>query len=567
MTSFIEFSKICKIIEQTSGSLDMTAHVADLFSKVTIEELPIVVHFIMGEVFPAWSDKIVGIGTGIILSALSKSSGLSVNSIETIIKQTGDLGETAFQIFSKMSKGQSTFSSFSDNKPQLSISDVFQRFMYIAQTNGKGAQISRIKHLQYLFNSASSEEIGYIVRLAIEDMRIGVGEGIVRDAIAKAFDVSTISVERAYMLTNDLGLVAVTAKDKGLEGLLQLNLEVGRPIKLMLAQVTPDIKTAVNELGIVAAEWKFDGARLQIHKKGNEVKLYSRRLENITNSLPDIVVAIRESVNADAIILDGEVVAIDEEGRPKPFQEILKRFRRKYDVESKAKNIPLLLNIFDIMYLDGKNLIDLSLTHRREALVACINNNEVVKVDKQLISSEIVSIEQMYLEALKAGHEGIMIKNPESIYSPGKRGKNWLKKKPVMETLDLVVIGAEWGYGRRTNFLGSYALACMEPETGKFLSVGKVATGISDEQLNELTDSFKDLIISESGTTVEIKPNIIFEIAFEEIQKSVNYNSGYALRFPRLIRKRDDKALNEVDSLSRIEEMYKTQRNKTQINE
>lgn len=562
MTSFREFANICSMIEQTSGSLDITSIVSDFFSKVTNYELPIITHFIRGTIFPEWSNKKIGVGNGLMLNALSQFSGLSIDLIERIVKETGDLGKTAVYIFNNMSKGQVTFSSFFDESCQLTISDVFDRLTYISHACGKGAQTVRIKNLQYLFNSASSEEIEYIVRLVIEDMRIGVGEGIVRDSIAHAFDVPVTYVERAYMLTNDLGIVALTAKEKGLDGLLQLDLKIDRPIKLMLAQVTPNIKSALSELNVAAVEWKFDGARLQIHKDGNVINLYSRRLENLTASLPDITLAVNQTVNAQTAILDGEAVAIDENGRPKPFQEILKRFRRKYDVENKIKHIPLVLNIFDIMYLNGKSLIDLPLIKRREALTNIVNNNKIVKVDKQLISSDIDEIENMYTQALKAGHEGIMIKNPNSIYSPGKRGKNWLKKKPVMETLDLVVIGAEWGYGRRTNYLGSYALACMDLKTGMYLSVGKVATGISDEQLAEFTNLFKDLIVGESGISVEINPHIIFEIAFEEIQKSINYNSGYALRFPRLVSIRYDKALDEVDTLTRIEDMYKTQRNK-----
>jgi DNA ligase-1 len=560
MTSFREFCRICKIIEETAGSLDMTGLVSELFSLVTSEELPIVTHFVMGEVFPAWTDEEVGLGTGILINALSRSSGLSIKEIEDIVRETGDIGKTTVKALGKVSKGQVTFSSFLDSPAELSIMEVFERFRDIAHATGKGSQTSKIKHLQYLFNSASVEEVSYIARLAIEDMRIGVGEGIVRDAIAKAFNVPVASVERGYMLTNDMGLVAVTAKEGGNEALLNLGLQVGRPIKLMLAQVTPDIETAIRELGVVAAEWKFDGARVQIHKKGDTVTLYSRRLENITGSLPDIVSAVKTAVKADSAILDGEAVAIDEDGRPKPFQEILKRFRRKYDVQNKVRHIPLTLNLFDIMYLNGDSLIELPLQKRREFLVSSIGDSDLVHVDNQLITSDISQINCMYEQALQAGHEGIMIKNPGSPYSPGKRGKNWLKKKPVMETLDLVVIGAEWGYGRRTSFLGSFALACHDPETGRFLSVGKVATGISDEQLAELTELFREHIISESGTSVEIRPHILFEVAFEEIQKSTNYGSGYALRFPRLVRVRDDKSLEEADTLERLEDMYRTQR-------
>ena len=560
MTSFKEFARACKVIEGTPGSLDMTALVAELLENVTPEELPVVTHFVMGEIFPAWSSEEIGVGAGILYSALAKSAGLSVNDIKELVRETGDIGETAVKALKKVSTGQATFSSFLEDNSDLSILEVFERFRAISRTSGKGSQTSKMKNLQYLFNSASSEEVGYIARISVEELRIGVGEGIVRDAISKAFDVPSEEIERAFMLTNDLGLVAVTAREGGRDAVLSLGLELNRPIRMMLAQVTPDFEVALSELGTAAVEWKFDGARVQIHKEGDNITLFSRRLENITESLPDIVEAVRENIDAESAILDGEAVAIDENGRPRAFQDILKRFRRKYDVQSTAREIPLILNLFDIMYLNGEELLDLPLVQRRAKLEGCVRSGDKIKVDTQFVTDDLDRIMEIYNDALKAGHEGVMIKNPESPYSPGKRGKNWLKKKPVMETLDLVVIGAEWGYGRRTSFLGSYALACHDPDTGRFLPVGRVATGFSDEQLAELTELFSDLIVTESGTEVEIKPEVIFEVAFEEIQKSVNYESGYALRFPRLVNVRSDKSIEDVETIGRLEEMYLVQR-------
>jgi DNA ligase-1 len=560
MTSFKEFARACKVIEGTLGSLDMTALVAELLVKVTPEELPVVTHFVMGEIFPAWSSEEIGVGAGILYSALAKSAGLSVADIKEIVRETGDIGETAVKALKKVSSGQATFSSFMEDSSDLSILEVYERFRAISKTSGKGSQTSKMKNLQYLFNSASSEEVGYIARISVEELRIGVGEGIARDAISKAFDVPSDEIERAFMLTNDLGLVAVTAREGGRDAVQSLGLELNRPIRMMLAQVTPDFDIALSDLGTAAVEWKFDGARVQIHKEGDNITLFSRRLENITDSLPDIVEAVRENIDAESAILDGEAVAIDENGRPRAFQDILKRFRRKYDVQSTAREIPLILNLFDIMYLNGEELLDLPLVERRAKLEGCVRSGDKIRVDTQYITDDLDKIMEIYNEALKAGHEGVMIKNPQSPYSPGKRGKNWLKKKPVMETLDLVVIGAEWGYGRRTSFLGSYALACHDPDTGRFLPVGRVATGFSDEQLAELTDMFSDLIVTEAGTEVEIKPEVIFEVAFEEIQKSVNYDSGYALRFPRLVNVRSDKSIEDVETIGRLEEMYLVQR-------
>lgn len=564
MTSFREFSETCQAIEKISSTIDTTNRVADFLKKVDVEELPIATHFIMSEVFPAWSGEQLGIGTSLLYAALSRASGMSVKSIESLLRTTGDIGDTALLILKEKRKNQVTFSSFFEEQPELSITEVYNRFKIASEASGKGSQDIKIKNLQFLFNSSTPREAKYISRLALEELRIGVGEGVVRDAIAKAFSVPVDVVEHAFMVTNDLGIVAATAKEGGIEALKRLGVEINRPIKMMLSQISPDIVADIREMGEAAIEWKFDGARIQIHKAGNSVMLFSRKLENVTNSLPDLVEIIRKHVKAESAILDGEAVAVDENGKPRAFQEILKRFRRKYNVEEKALGIPIQLNLFDIMYLNGKTLIDLPLIERRKALESCVESStedsKSICVSKQVITGDLKLIEQIYKEALKAGHEGLMVKNPHSVYSPGKRGKNWIKKKPLMETLDLVVVGAEWGFGRRANLIGSYTVACYDPETDRFLQVGKVGTGLTDDQLKELTEMLSDLMEGvEAGGVFAVRPKIVLEIAFEEIQKSPNYNSGFALRFPRFIRIRDDKDPEEADTIQRIEKVYSQQ--------
>ncbi|HWQ49787.1 MAG TPA: ATP-dependent DNA ligase [Methanosarcina sp.] len=564
MTSFREFAETCQAIEKISSTIDTTNRVADLLKKVDVKELPIATHFIMSEVFPAWSGEQLGIGTSLLYVSLSRASGMSVKSIESLIRTTGDIGDTALLILKEKRKNQVTFSSFFEEQPELSITEVYNRFKVASEASGKGSQDIKIKNLQFLFNSSTPREAKYISRLALEELRIGVGEGVVRDAIAKAFSVPTDVVEHAFMVTNDLGIVAATAKEGGVEALEHLGIEINRPIKMMLSQISPDIVADIKEMKEAAIEWKFDGARVQVHKAGDSVTLFSRKLENVTNSLPDLVEIIRKHVKAESAILDGEAVAVDENGKPRAFQEILKRFRRKYDVEEKALGIPIQLNLFDIMYLNGKTLIDLSLIERRKALESCVESSvedsKSICVDKQIITGDLELIEKIYKEALEAGHEGVMVKNPNSFYSPGKRGKNWLKKKPLMETLDLVVVGAEWGFGRRANLIGSYTVACYDPETLRYLQVGKVGTGLTDDQLKELTEMLSGLMEGgEAGGVFAIRPKIVLEIAFEEIQKSPNYDSGFALRFPRFIRIRDDKDPEEADTIQRIGKVYSQQ--------
>ncbi|CAG0975909.1 MAG: ATP-dependent DNA ligase [Candidatus Methanoperedens sp.] len=549
MTFFEDFAKVCSTIEHISGSLEITTNVSNFLKEVSDEELPIVTRFIMGHVFPVWSNKELGIGPNLLYSAISRTSSLPVKRIEELIKETGDVG---LALEKAILSGKTHLSFFSIDE-QLSIKEVYLRFEKISELSGKGSQDAKIKNLQYLFSLARPTEIVYLSRLSIEELRIGVGEGLVRNAIAEAFDVPSELVERGILLTNDPGLVAITAKKEGRSGLLKLGVMINRPLRMMLAQIGPGINETVKEMGLVAVEWKFDGARVQIHKNENDITIYSRKLEDVTSSLPDLAKSIRSNVSAKSVILDGEAVAIGKDNRPKPFQEILRRFRRKYDISTTAIEIPLYLNLFDILYLNGESLIDIPLTGRREKLEEVCDKSIVAK---QTITDDTAVIERIYKEALAAGHEGVMLKNPGSSYSPGKRGKNWLKLKPIMETLDLVVIGGEWGEGRRTKFIGSYLLACHDPDTERFLPIGRVATGITDEQLEELTKLFKDLIILENGIHMDFEPKIVFEVAFEEIQKSPNYGSGYALRFPRLVNVRSDKSIEEADSIERIEQLY-----------
>ncbi|MEA1905891.1 MAG: ATP-dependent DNA ligase, partial [Euryarchaeota archaeon] len=575
MTTFKEFADVCEEIEGISSSLEITAVVSSLLQRIggssdPDAELSIVSRFVMGNVFPDWSAVELGVGPSLLYESISRTAGVPVKQIKQLIRETGDVGEAARVALEKGVAGsrgaratQTTFLDFTDGGADrddgesggeggrsgngadghLTIVEVFERMLSIAQASGKGSQQIKIKNLQYLFGTASPTESRYIARIVLEELRIGVGEGLVRNAIAQAFKEDAGAVERAYMLINDLGEVAVTASHHDLE---QVSIRIGRPIKPMLAQ----IGSFDDITGLYAAEWKFDGARVQIHKNGDNVRIFSRRLEDVTKSLPDVVNIIKSQVTANQVILDGEVVATGHAGKPLAFQEIMRRFRRKYKVSAMAEKVPLHLNLFDIMHLNGEALIDEPLHTRRKQLesVARPHGDAVrISVAEQVVTNDPGVAHTVYQAALDAGHEGIMLKNPDSTYSPGKRGKNWLKIKPIMETLDLVVVGADWGEGRRANLIGSYMLACYDPDTAEFLEIGRVGTGITDEQLTELTELFSQYIISEDGGTIELQPAIVFEIAYEEIQKSPHYASGYALRFPRLVRVRFDKTPEDAD--------------------
>ena len=386
-------------------------------------------------------------------------------------------------------------------------------------------------------------------------MRLGVGEGIVRDAIAKAFGIDSETVERAFMVTNDYGKVAVSAKNGGRDALLTMKITPHIPVKMMLAQVAESVEEAVRDIKHLGVEWKFDGTRVQVHYASGKVTIYSRRLENVTNALPEIVQEIKSNVK-EGVILDGEIIAV-KDGKPMPFQHVLRRFRRKHGISAMVEKIPLMVYFYDIIY-DGEEIIDLPLEKRRERLINAVRESEMLRVAEQKITRDPDEIRRTFDEAINAGHEGVMLKNLDSRYIPGKRGKNWLKLKATMETLDLVVVGGEWGEGKRSNLISSFELACLD-EYGNMLRVGKVATGFTDEDLEELTELFKPEIEVQEGKKVVFHPKYVFEVAYQEIQKSPKYESGYALRFPRFIRLRDDKSVEEADTIERVARLYEMQ--------
>lgn len=547
---FREFAEFCEVIEKISSTLELTARISDFIKKIgDDDDLYNVVLFIMGKIYPPWEERELGVGIGLLYEALENISGLRKEKIEDLVRELGDLG----LVSEKLIAGRSLLTLETE---ELTIRRVREIFDEISSLTGEGSRKRKILLLTGLYGVASPKEAKYLTRLIMNEMRLGVGEGIVRDAIAKAFEVNEELVERAYMVTNDLGKVAVIAKNRGREGLEGIKIELHTPVRMMLAQVAESFDEVIAEMGSVAVEWKFDGSRVQIHYGNGELRIYSRRLENVTNALPEIVEEIKKTVR-EGVILDGEVIAV-KDGKPMPFQHVLRRFRRKHGVSRMVEKIPLQFHAFDILYMDGE-IIDKPLVERRKILESVISESERVKIAKQVITAEREEIERIFSEAINAGHEGVMLKNPNSPYVPGKRGKNWLKLKSVMETLDLVVVGGEWGEGKRSHLISSYELACVDEITGKLLKVGKVATGFTDEDLEELTEMFKQTIVLHEGKRVEFLPKYIFEVAYQEIQKSPKYESGYALRFPRFIRLREDKDLSEADSIGRVEELYQKQ--------
>ena len=377
------------------------------------------------------------------------------------------------------------------------------------------------------------------------------------------YGVDVKKLQSAYDLSTDLAAVAKIAKLKGNKGLEKSAVIIGHPIKVMLFQRAEDVAHAFKIVGKPAAfEYKYDGFRLQVHNDGKNIKLFTRRLDEVTRQFPDIVSMIRRGIKAKKYILDCEIMGYDSKSkRWKPFQDISQRIKRKYDIDELIKKIPVKVVAFDIMLLDGELLLDKPFKSRRTALKKIIKGNVILA--KEIITDDVKKAENFYRAALSKGAEGVMAKKLDGVYKPGSRVGYGIKIKPVMETLDLAIVGAEWGTGKRARWLSSFILACRKGD--KFVEIGKMGTGIKEKEgsgvsFGKLTTLLKPLIISENHRVVKIRPEVIIEVAYEEIQKSTNYKSGYALRFPRLVRLRETLSLSDVDSVSRVKNLFSGQR-------
>ncbi|NYT04476.1 MAG: ATP-dependent DNA ligase [Candidatus Methanofastidiosa archaeon] len=544
-----ELVEVYEKLTSTSSKLEKRDILSDFFLVVPDDVLPFVTGLLAGYVFPKWTEKELGIGPKLLLKVISKITGIEEEKIEEYVYSSGDFGEGIEKAIEQ--KKQQTF--FDIKIDVIYLMDLFEK---VSAYGGKGSQDKKIKYLSELFSAASPVEARYLSRTILEQMRTGAAEGIILDAISKFSEIPRKDVEKAYLLTNDLGLIALYSK-KGIDELSKLTVTVGRPLKPMLAQIAGSIESALKDIEEPEMEVKYDGARIQVHKSGGKIKIFSRRLENITEALPEVLSELEINLLPEIIICEGEVVAY-KDGKIAPFQYVLRRLRRKYQISEISEKIPLKLFLFDCLLIENKSLIDSPLKERRNILISSIKESEIVKMAENKISKDPSEIKEFYNKSIAEGHEGIMIKDYLSQYQPGARGKKWLKIKRTLETLDLVIIGAEWGEGRRKKWLSSLLLGIRDDE-GKFLPIGKVATGLSDDLFTEITEQLTPLIIEEKGKTVTLVPKIVVEVLYDEIQHSPKYESGFALRFPRVLRIRDDKDAYDSDNLSRVYEIYESQ--------
>ncbi|HEX6896084.1 MAG TPA: ATP-dependent DNA ligase [Bryobacteraceae bacterium] len=431
----------------------------------------------------------------------------------------------------------------------LQLPDVDQAFEQVSTTSGSGSQRRRLELLQSLFTQATEPEQRFLIALLAGELRQGALEAVMVDAIAKASRVSAENVRRAVMLAGSVAPVARAALEQGEAGLKPYDIQLFRPIQPMLAQPAEDIGEALGELGEAALEFKMDGARVQAHKSGDDVVIYSRALNDVSAAIPEVVEQVR-ALPARDLILDGEVLSLQPDGRPQPFQVTMRRFGRKLDVDRLRGELPMTPLWFDLLYLNGGSMLDEPQRRRFDALAGVAGDSLM----PHTVTADAARAREFLEQALQQGHEGVMAKATDALYAAGSRGQSWIKVKQP-RTLDLVILAAEWGHGRRKGWLSNLHLGARDTGKGGFAMLGKTFKGLTDEMLDWQTRELLNLEIARDAYTVFVEPKLVAEIAFNEIQVSPRYPSGLALRFARVRRYRNDKAAADADTFETVQKL------------
>jgi ATP-dependent DNA ligase I len=436
--------------------------------------------------------------------------------------------------------------------PTLTVAEVDAAFERIGRLAGPGSQAGRRRLLAELLSRATADEQRFLVGLLSGELRQGALEGVMVEAVARAAGVAAAEVRRALMLRGGLGPVAEAALAAGVAGLRAFHLEVGRPLQPMLASTAPSIEAAMERVGEAAVEWKLDGVRVQVHKDGDEVRVFTRTLDDITARVPEVVETVL-ALPAPSAVLDGELIALRPDGRPQPFQVTAGRLGSKLDVERQRLAVPLTLYLFDALHVDGEDLIDRAGVERHALLQAMAP--EALRVPRT-VTGDPLAAAGFLGDALARGHEGVLVKSLAAPYEAGRRGTGWLKVKPV-HTLDLVVLAVEWGHGRRKGWLSNLHLGARDPETGGFVMLGKTFKGLTDKLLAWQTKRLLELAVGPTDQwVVRVRPELVVEVAFDGVQASPRYPGGVALRFARVVRYRDDKRPEEADTIDSVRVLH-----------
>ncbi len=513
MSSFVGLVAVSQRVGETTARLAKVRELAGCLRAVEPSEIDIAVHYLSGEI----PQGRFGIG----YSALRKASEAS---------------------------GAADAATLTIDEVDRSIAD-------LAALRGAGSAARRAQALQALFGRATRDEQEFLIRLLVGELRQGALEGVMLDAIAAAAEIPVDQIRRAAMYAKNLGAVARAALTEGATSLAQFQLQPLSPIAPMLAQTAADVGEALAQFGgEVAFEWKMDGARIQLHKSGDQVRIYTRSSNAVTAAVPEIVETV-QALPAREMILDGEAIAFTADGRPRPFQVTMRRFGRKLDVEKLRAELPMQAFFFDCLHFEGDSLTGRPARERFDALARAVPAALIIP---RLVTASAPAAQDFYDAALASGHEGVMAKSLDAPYEAGNRGASWLKIKRV-HTLDLVVLAAEWGHGRRTGKLSNLHLGALDPATGQYVMLGKTFKGLTDALLEWQTKELQAREIRNDGWTVYVRPELVVEIAFSDLQASPRYPGGLALRLARVKRYREDKRVEEADTMATVRKIFEAQ--------
>jgi ATP-dependent DNA ligase len=528
------FAACADAIAATSSKLEKVRRLAEYLATLDADQLAVATRFFAGRTFPAWDGRVLMVGFAALRSALVELCGAGDADLARSYARHADAGDVVCELLEEAGH----------RGPGMDLLEVAAAFDRIASTSGARA---RTEMLTDLLRALSPNQARYVTKLVSGDMRIGLREGLVEEAVARAFDRPLAAVTRADMLMGDLGAVAVLAAQ---DRLAEASPRVGGPLRFMLASPVADAEEVVARMGQeVWVEDKYDGIRCQLHRGPERTALYSRDLRDITEQFPEVVAAASEL--PEGLVLDGELLAF-RDGRVRPFQELQTRLGRKAPGPSVIDTVPVVYTAWDVLHLDGEWLLDTALRERRARLedLRLGGRFAVAHLER---ATGAAQLDALFADARARHNEGLIAKDPDSLYTPGRRGLAWLKLKRPLDTLDCVVVGAEWGNGKRRGVLSDLTFAVRAgEEDDRLATVGKAYSGLTDAEIAEMTQLLLDITVQEHGRFRTVRPEIVVEVAFDAVQPSTRHRSGYALRFPRIARWRHDKGVQDIDTLDRV---------------
>ena len=543
-TPFLGLAECLEMVKATSSKRQKVGAMASFLRSLGPEDAEIAARLATGRASARGSREEVQVGYSTLIGILEEMCDADSDEVSRIYLKHGDLGEVARELLAR--KKETTLYAES-----LTLSEVEGAFSKMRSAKGKGAASTRRSIARSLMLRASPLESKYLVKVLTGEMRTGAVQGLLEEAIAEANSLPAAEVARAHMLMGDVGRLAKAAalRELGAARMVQF-----QPVNFMLAEPMASASEIAEHFGReVYAEFKYDGVRAQLHKLGGEVRAYSRRLEEITSSFPEVVSAVAEL--GHDLILDGEIVPFTD-GRPLPFQLLQRRLRRIKDFEEEVSRTPVRYFVFDILLLDGEELYGLPLVERSRSLSSVIEGSSLEKAERSVATSE-ADFERVFRRSRELGYEGLVVKDPSSAYSMGRRGSGWVKLKEELDTIDAVIVAAEYGHGKRAGVISDYTFAVKGRDGLE--TIGKAYSGLTDEEIDAMTERLKKITLRDFGYRRTVKPEVVIEVAFDSIQQSDRHDSGYALRFPRIKRVRDDKSLEDIDTVGKVESIFKSQ--------